>query len=838
MVVNTQTVGTVSAGASRQRTGTSCRHTGAKWALVVGLLLGAWGVAHAKTCVWTGAQAVDNFLYTSNPANWQDGQIPAEGDTVIISTTSGKTIIWTFAFPLENFVFTNTVGGVITANAGCKIRVTGRASEMVSAQALYLYAPIEVDAGAQFALRSEKGSILFDSGNKLFGTGEILVTGTDSLNLRPNPNFHGTWNVCAPIWIAGTTGGVTSLPFGADDCTVNVYGTNADAATQSGKLNFGGAADVAGTVNLFGTTSVEVSPASSEEDALVTFRGNVTYTASAGANVMNLSCSIASANRRSGYVFLGDCVCASGNRARMNIYTYSLAGTYYLDIRGRFCPTVADNAPPVVSLMGSTSQARAEVRLNGPVSGGHIWKLVPRSRQAYHLLAADILPKGAIMVGFDAGTSEDVSLDLHGHDQAVAAIQFYGNGPHDFVVTSSERPATLRVGNNEGLVHPMPRLNGLLSVYGYNIGANYGNAGLQFANEGDTSGWIGTEKNTLTFTSAAKYPNLGGIECTGAGSVVIESGATFNPGMSLDVHDMTTGLGLRLATGANLTVKHAFVEGVDLPAGVYCRTGAGVADATEVDWLKAGPNEAADATCGTVTVTDHDPVWIWTGKGASASFADPANWGANAAPDLTNPKLTLNFKNAAGKSDVVVPLDGVVAPAGSVNCGDYSKGAVTFGGTGTLVLGGTDDALKAVFTESASLTWNGTGTLRLAGKSTSTGTLTVKSGTVVLESASWTGAIIVADGAELAVDATCGSEVFGPLSEGESVCTIALSGKLTLGDGVAAAAKGLFIDGQPIRHGTTYGSSASAAKRTDDAHFGGTGTVVSWTHGGTLLIIR
>lgn len=829
MVVNTQVVGTPSEETSRQR-------TWARWSLVVGLLLGALGAAHAETCVWTGAQDADRYLYTSNPKNWQDEQVPVEGDTVVISTTSDKTIIWTFAFPLENFFFTNTMGGVITANPNCKIRVTGRASEMVSAASLYLYAPIEVDEGAQFALRLEKGSILFDSSNKLFGKGEILVTGTNkemSVNPRPNPNFHGTWNIYAPIWIAGTKDGVTSLPFGADDCTVNVYGKNANDTARFGRLSFEGAADVAGAVNLYDSATVGVSPASTNEDALVTFQSNVTYTGSTGANMMELSCTIANANRRSGYVFLGDCVCTSGN---MNIFTYSQSGTYYLEVRGRFYPT--KSGPPVVSLMEPTSQARAEVRLGGPISSGHVWKLVPRSRQAFHLLAPDILPRGAIMVGWDSGTSEDVSLDLHGHDQALTAIQFWDNGPHDFVVTSSERPATLRVGNNEGIVHAMPRLNGQLSVYGYNIGNNNGNAGLQFANEGDTSGWIGTERNTLTFTSAAKYPNLGGIECTGAGSVVIEAGAIFNPAMTLDVHDVT-GLGLRLATGADLTVRHAFVEGIDLPAGVYCRTGAGVEGATEVDWLKAGPNDAADAKGGTVTVTAHDPVWIWTGKGASTSFTDPANWGANAAPDLTNPALTLNFKNAAGRSDVVVPLEGVVAPAGSVNCGDYSKGAVTFGGTGTLVLGGADDdALKAVFTESASLTWNGTGTLRLAGKSTSTGTLTVNSGTVVLESASWTGAIIVAAGAELVVDTTCGSEVFGPFVEGENVCKIALSGKLTLGDGIAAAAKALFVDGQPIRYGMTYGSSASAAKRADDAHFGGTGTIVSWTHGGTLLIIR
>ena len=530
-------------------------------------------------------------------------------------------------------------------------------------------------------------------------------------------------------------------------------------------------------------------------------------------------------NNRSGYVFLKDFLCTEGNDSYMNIYTYS-PGTFYLDVRGRYCQTTASNRPPQVGLFHA--DGKADVRLGGAISSGHSWKLVLKSNQQFHLLAPDILPKGIVMAGYDAGTSENASIDLHGNDQRISAIQTYGTGTHDFVVTSSGRPATLKVGNNEVVTHVMPHLNGMVSVYGYDIG--YGsNGSLTFSNKGDTTGWIGTERNTLVFEAGAKYPNLGGIECTGAGAVVVRAGATLNPEMTLDIHDVT-GDGVRLETGVSLTVKHAFVEGVDLPAGTYCRTGAGIEGATEVDWLKK-------AIAGTVTVAAHDPVWIWTGKGSTSSFSDPANWGANAAPDLADTNLTLNFKNAAGQ-DTVIPLDGVIAPAGAFNCGDYSKGAVTFGGTGTLVLGGTDNDLKLVFTESASLTWNGSGTLHLTGKSTSAGTLTVNSGKVVLDTAGWTGNVVVAQGAELVVNESCGSEVFGVAEAEANICTIALAGKLTLGDGIAASVKALTINGQPIRYGKTYGSSASAAARKDDVHFGGTGMIVSYTHGGILLIIR
>ena len=292
-----------------------------------------------------------------------------------------------------------------------------------------------------------------------------------------------------------------------------------------------------------------------------------------------------------------------------------------------------------------------------------------------------------------------------------------------------------------------------------------------------------------------------------------------------------------MASGVNLTVKHAFVEGVDLPAGAYCRTGAGIEGAAEVAWLKKAGTDTDEMT-GTVTVAEHDPVWIWTGNGSSASFSDPANWGANAAPDLSDANLTLNFKNAAGREDVAIPLDGVIAPSGAFNCGDYSKGAVTFGGTGTLVLGGTDGDYKMVFTESASLTWNGTGTLRLTGKSTSTGTLTVNSGKVVLDYAGWTGDIVVAEGAELSVNANCGSGVFGVAEAEANTCSMALAGKLTLADGIDATVKSLAINGRRVRYGKTCGSPNSPAERTDDVHFGGTGTVISWARVGMLLTIQ
>lgn len=814
----------------------------------------AWlfvSAAQAKTCVWTGqGQLVNNSLQLFDAANWEGGAEPEEGDTLEITTQSAaKIAVNKSGYTFANVIYSNAYA---TDFGPGDFTLTGTESKFTTTGAgknVYFGVSVTLAEGAKVELCQAEGAAFQVKSGAFSGQGEIVVTGsrapgasTDAtISLDSNPNFHGTWSIYRPVWISGNV----NNPFGGDDATVNVYGENGEANTL-GKLSFAGNNTVSGEINCFNMASIGVTGLSAVKSSIVTFNGNVTYTAqSASYRQLDISVGINGKEYTSGYVFKKDLCCVTGNKPWMNIYTYS-RGTYHFEVRGRFTPSESDRNPFVIGLMQSGAVKKeeqlADVYLGGPVTVGHVWKFVPRSYNHYHMTAPNIMPNGTVRIAWGSSdkATPDSYLDLHGYDQRVAAFQYDNAEVQGFTVQSTDRPATLKVGNNETTAHLVPLLKGKVSIYGYALSAN--NGAHSFTNVYETSGWIGTERNSLVVEGSARFPNLGGVECTGAGSVIVRSGAEFNSDMSLDVHDMTGGK-VRIATGVNLDVRHVFAENVDLPAGVYCRTGAGIEGATEVSWLNKTSNDT-DEMKGTVTVAAHDPVWIWTGGGSSTSFTDAANWGANASPDLTNARLTLNLKNAAGAANMVVPLNGTIAPAGAFNCGDYGKdgGAVTFGGAGTLVLGDAGAAetndLKMVFTESTSFTWNGAGTLYLTGKSTSTGTLTVNSGKVIMDHAGWAGDIVVANGAELVVNTNCGNDVFDAEAEFDLDGKLTLGDRATAGDEIALAVKALRISGVLARHDKPYGSSASAAAVRDDVHLGGTGTIVSSEQSGLMMIFH
>ena len=811
--------------------------------------------ASAKTCVWTGAgQTVSSCLQLFDSANWEGNVTPEDGDTLYITTKSGTKISVNLpGYTFENIVYTNTYATEFIHNG---FTLTGTESKFTTiGKNLSISSSLNIAEGARIEFCQESGSIFQLWGNAVSGSGEVVVTGSRASGSTVDqlfaisgsqPNFHGTWNFYRPVQISR---GV-NYPFGADDATVNVYGENGEA-NQSGRLHFYGSNTVSGEINFFHTTKLVVSTtATPVVDRIVTFNGNVTYSASSGHIQMDISVGINSINNTSGFVFKKDLVCLdTGYTPWMNIYTYN-SGTYYFEVRGEFRPNRNSNQPPQFTLTTSTGippeDQLAEVYFGGPVVGTYPWKIVYQAYHHFHAMKANILT-GTHCLGYNSRVKSmpDSYLDLHGYDQAVAQLSYrepetYPYVGANFVIQSTGRPATIKVGNAESKAHQVPKLEGKISFYGYSLSS--GNNAHTFTNTYETYGWIGTERNELTLAATAKFPNLGGIECTGAGTVLVKDGAEFNSGMTLDVHDMTGGK-IRIPTGVNLDVKHVFAESVDQPAGVYCRTGAGIEGATEVAWLNKTSSDT-DEMKGTVTVAAHDPVWIWTGGGSSSSFTDAANWGANAAPDLSNPRLTINLKNAAGKANVVVPLDGTIAPAGAFNCGDFSKdnGAVTFGGTGALVLGdegasATND-LKMVFTGSTSFTWNGTGTLYLTGNSTSTGTLTVNSGKVIMDYAGWAGKVVVASGAELIVNTSCGNGAFDAGAEFRLDGKLTIGDRTTAGDEISLSVDALYVGGALARNNRTYGSAESAAARKDSVHFGGPGTIVSALESGMLMILR
>ena len=90
--------------------------------------------------------------------------------------------------------------------------------------------------------------------------------------------------------------------------------------------------------------------------------------------------------------------------------------------------------------------------------------------------------------------------------------------------------------------------------------------------------------------------------------------------------------------------------------------------------------------------------------------------------------------------------------------------------------------------------------------------------------------------AELEVEPACGSGVFGEDDANTNHAALDLDGRLTLGDGVAARVKSMTIGGASTCG--TYGSSSSAARHRDDAHFGGAGTVSTFSLPGMMIIFH
>jgi hypothetical protein len=299
--------------------------------------------------------------------------------------------------------------------------------------------------------------------------------------------------------------------------------------------------------------------------------------------------------------------------------------------------------------------------------------------------------------------------------------------------------------------------------------------------------------------------------------------------VKFEFRSLTTGY-LQVDSGVSINAAQVLVDATDVPAGTYCRPGAGIDGATEAKWL-GGENYN-----GTVTIAEHDPVFIWTGNGADGSLSTGANWGGGIAPDLSSSAVTIDFRYAS--PDKPVTLSGTVTPACTmVDKTAFEKGVLTFNGDGTLVLSGEGVVTNNYcFTDHTSLVWNGPGTLVLKGASASSGTVSVRSGKVVIASGKWLGGASVAANAELEVLPEAASDVFGEHDEETNLSVLDVYGKLSLGDGIAACVKTMKIGGVAV-YGM-YGSSSSSARHRDDVHFGGTGTVMTFKSPGMTILLR
>ena len=783
-------------------------------------------VAEAKVCVWSGGGTPhDNgHLYWTDSGNWVDGNVPADGDTVSFEAKAATGIRLGKALTLENLFFTNAVGATCYGDRNHILTLTGADSEIViGSTRAYWRVPLRVNPDAELKIDSA-GTVDFNDIAIFYGSGEIVKVGSGPIFLyTSSPDFSGTWRFRnGEVTIAQAV----EYPFGSTVATVHIYGANTAEGTSATFVN----RKTARFANAFFIHDCNIRTFST-----ATFDGDVTFISEQkDSRAFQLDGSWntthSSAVSPPGYIFNGAVTfdTASPFTGYFQPYVNGTAD-FFIEFNGTM-----NNGARRLELARKNNSDSGAVYINTPIVTTASTSLYAYGSEVKFYCGADEVLGGNgkdISFGDKNKNSENLLLDLCGHDQTVSRLFFTQSDGYltSGSITSSKGPATLystRVYNGSDN-HRMLSLDGEVS-----LSLEKGNAN-QFPDfvfsGGSTTGWILSNYPACDFTQAA-FPNLSGIALRGTGIAFVNSTTALKSGIKLDFDNLTTGY-LRVDTGVSLTASQVLTGNVDVAAGTYCRTGAGVEGATEVPWL------GGDGYNGTVTVLAHDPVLVWTGAG-DGSLTGAANWGANESPDLTDPSLTLDFRRATSANPIA--LSGMVTPAATITSGDIGQGTPHFTGNGTLVLGGTGvETNNYIFVGNASLTYNGTGTLVLKkSASTGTGTLRVASGgKVVLDGSTWYGTIVVESGAELEVLSSCGSSVFAPAS-GENLCTVELDGRLALGADVAAVVKKLKINGKPVFPGKTRGSSESTADVQDDVHFAGGGTVVSLSRLGLLISIQ
>jgi len=781
--------------------------------------------ASAKVCVWNGGGALHNGeLYWTDAGNWEDGNVPDNGDTVSFFARSDAPHRINMNLQLENLFYTNTFGAKFNGKDDRVLTLTGDKSEIViGEEEVNFLTPLCLPENAKLKI-CNAGIFEFKNPCQISGAGEITKTGNGRIYFyRSSNNFSGIWHFRnGEIMVASDV----DNPFGSEQARVHVYGKNESAGTSS-EMRIRCLSSFANSFYFHDSYPRTYSTA--------TFNGDVYFYAEQEKSFHYLQCYYAKEYYRSatppGFIINGTLTAGtSPYESIVQVQSYSLTDGF-VEING------------TLNLGGRTLEFKCNsdndsgtLRINAPVVSTATTSLTAYGNGVKFICGADEVLGGRNKDVAFGGKNKNSSivLDLCGYDQTICRLLFTQTQGYSTAgsITSTKGPATLFVTRvyNGADNHNILSLDGEVT-----LSLEKGNAtmfpGFVFAG-GSTTGWIISDYPACDLTKAA-FPNLGGIALSKSGIAQVSALTALKNGVKLDFNSLSTGY-LRVDTGVSIKAGQVIYNNVDVPAGIYCRAGAGIEGALEVPWLGGDGNDFN----GTVEVVQHAPTLVWTGNGESSSVSDASNWGANAVPDFSDETLTLDFRRATAETPI--SISGTVAPACSFTSGDVNQGAPHFTGTGTLVLGG-DGVLtnRFVFTDKASLTYNGDGTLVLKDAiSTTTGTLTVASGgKVVLDASAWHGNVVVEAGGVLEVLSSCGSSVFAPVA-GENRCVIKLDGKLALGKGVSAEVKSLRIGRGPVLRDRTYGSASSGAAVQDDLHFAGEGTIVSRQVPGLIVILQ
>lgn len=775
-------------------------------------------LAEARVCVWTGGGTTE-VLQWSDSANWEDGAVPQDGDTVSFDAKSATQHRLDKNLTLENLFYTNSLGATFNCLSDRKLTLTGAKSEVVASGMNWL-ASVQLANDAKLKI---SGAVAFKSPCDISGSGEIEKVGTGNLDFYKQNTFAGTWHLRNGQ--IRTFGSMMENPLGSSGAVAHIYGSNeatgADATFQCNRaVSFD---------NRFFFHDVSVSTYQT-----AVFNGDLTFVSEQKNNAAfyldgSYKSDYHSESSPPGFIINGNVICDNSVYTCRVLPRANGVTDYFIKFNGAL-----DLGTRSLELAAKTDGTDyGTVYVNSPIStSAAIGLIASGSGTEFHCGAANVLGGSDKDLGLGiAKKSSSALLDLCGHDQMVRRLWFVQDTgcTTSGSITSSGGPATLfsAAVYNGTEHHNVFSLDGEVS-----LSLKNGNANQYYPfvfSGGTTTGWIFSDYNSCDLTAAA-FPNLGGIALEGAGIAHVGATTALKNGVKFEFRSLTTGH-LQVDSGVSINAAQVLVDATDVPAGTYCRPGAGIAGATEAAWLGGG--EGCD---GTVTVAAHDPRYIWTGNGADGLLSTPANWSGGVAPDLSSASATIDFRYASAAKPIT--LSGTVAPACAiVDATPFEKGSLKFDGNGSLALSGSGVTTNDwVFSDHASLVWNGPGTLVLLGASSTTGTVSVAAGKVVIAAGEWLGGASVAANAELEVEPACGSGVFGEDDANTNHAALDLDGRLTLGDGVAARVKSMTIGGASTCG--TYGSSSSAARHRDDAHFGGAGTVSTFSLPGMMIIFH
>lgn len=777
--------------------------------------LALWSVvlavsAQAKVCVWTGKgeqnPSFSNNLLWSDEGNWVDGNVPEDGDTVSFTECGTGVHRIGKALTLENLYYTNKVGGTFNS-AGQKLTLTGTESVVhVSEKIGLFFNPVHLPEGARLTI-DNSAQLEFRSKFAFSGSGEVIKTGGGQVSHKgiSSPDFHGTWN-----WHGGQLVVFSDIdrPLGSERAKACFHGTSV-------AFRYGGVHD----------NGFELHDASVLTYRAATFNGDLKLVSETRNSypfflqgVMDKD--YYSPDSPPSIILNGSLSCDNSR--------YSCRPLFY-----SYCATLPDGVDEVsfaVRLNGEVDlgkvpletlhrkvvcQEGVHLYVNRPISTTHSTGVILYCKDRLFCGTENVIgPRNLVFGAADSGSS--VVFDMCGHDQAVAALILNESEGHttEASITSSAGPALMSTATHDLNSLRVPSLDGESSLR-LRKGSLAATGDFVFSG-GTTTGWIISDYPGCDLTGAA-FSSLSGIAPEGAGIVRVGAVTALGKGIKLDFIGRTTGC-LQVAPGVNVEAARVFDLDVDVPAGVYCRRGAGVEGAVEADWL------GGDGCDGTVTVAEHTPSLIWTGTG-DRTLTGAENWGAKTSPDLADPDLILDFRRAT--AEVPVILSGAVAPACAMVSGDVPEGNPVFAGDGSLSISGASVATNGfVFSEEASFEWKGPGTLYLKGASSSSGTLRVNGGRVViLPGASWPGDVSVDAGAVLEVAGGRAASAFSEKTR------LRLDGTLELGFGVAESVAALVVDGSLAKRLKEYGAGVST-------HFAGSGTVVSFAANGLRIIVK